>query len=96
MFCVETTSEFDRWLDGLRDAKAQLKIAQRILRLEGGNRGDWKSVGDGVSEMRIDHGPGYRLYYTMRGQVIILLLCGSDKSGQKQAVKVAKELAKQV
>jgi len=68
MFSVETTVEFDRWLDGLRDARAQLKIAQRILRLEGGNRGDWKAVGDGVSEMRIDYGPGYRMYYTMRGK----------------------------
>ena len=64
MFRVERTAEFDRWLEALRDERAQLKIAQRLLRLAGGNRGDWKSVGGGVSEMRIDYGPGYRIYYT--------------------------------
>lgn len=96
MVRVETTTEFERWLDGLRDKRAQLKIAQRVLRLEGGNFGDWKSLGDGVSEVRIDYGPGYRLYYTMRGRVVVILLCGSDKRGQKQAIRQAKELTKQV
>ena len=78
----------------MRDERAQQRIAQRLFRLQGGNRGDWKSVGGGVSEMRIDHGPGYRLYYTLRGQVVILLLCGSIKSDQEKAIRLAQELAK--
>ena len=93
MFRVETTAEFDRWLDGLRDERAQLKIAQRIFRLKGGNPGDWKSVGDGVSEMRIDYGPGYRVYYTVRERVVYLLLCGSGKRDQDKAIRLAKQLA---
>lgn len=96
MYRIEKTAEFEIWHDGLRDQRAQLKISQRIFRLEGGNPGDWKSVGDGVSEMRIDYGPGYRVYYTVREQVVYLLLCGSDKKGQVKAVKKAKEMAKQV
>ncbi len=94
MFRVEKTAEFITWLDGLRDERAQLKISQRILRLQGGNPGDWKSVGDGVSEMRIDYGPGYRVYYTVRERVVYLLLCGSAKKDQDKAIKQAKEMAK--
>ena len=96
MYRVEQTAEFARWLKGVRDEMAQQRIAQRLFRLQGGNRGDWKSVGEGVSEMRIDHGPGYRLYYTIRGQVVVLLLCGSTKSDQDKAIKQARELAKTV
>ena len=96
MYRVEQTAEFERWLKGVRDERAQQRIAQRLFRLQGGNRGDWKSVGEGVSEMRIDHGPGYRLYYTIRGQVVVLLLCGSTKSDQDKAIKQARELAKTV
>ena len=96
MYRVEQTAEFERWLKGVRDERAQQRIAQRLFRLQGGNRGDWKSVGEGVSEMRIDHGPGYRLYYTIRGQVVVLLLCGSTKSDQDKAIKQARELAKVV
>lgn len=94
MYCVEQTAEFARWLSGVGDERAQQRIAQRLFRLQGGNRGDWKPVGGGVSEMRIDHGPGYRLYYAMRGRVVILLLCGSVKSDQDKAIGLAKELAK--
>ena len=94
MYRVEQTAEFARWLKGVRDERAQQRIAQRIFRLQGGNRGDWKSVGGGVSEMRIDHGPGYRLYYAMRGRVVILLLCGSVKSDQDKAIGLAKEMAR--
>lgn len=94
MYRVERTEEFESWLDGLRDERAQFKITQRILRLEGGNPGDWKPVGDGVSEMRIDYGPGYRVYYTIRERVVYLLLCGSSKRDQDRAIKLAKELAK--
>jgi putative addiction module killer protein len=96
MLRVETTAEFDRWLDGLRDRLAQKRIVMRIRRLETGLLGDWKPVGDGVSELRVDHGPGYRLYYTMREQVVVILLCGSDKSDQERAIAHARELAKRV
>ena len=96
MYRIERTAGFDSWLDGLRDERAQEKIAGRILRVESGLLGDWKTVGSGVSEIRIDYGPGYRLYYTMRGQVLVILLCGSDKRDQDRAIKLAKELAKTV
>lgn len=76
--------------------RAVEKIAGRLVRIQSGLLGDWKPVGDGVSEIRIDYGPGYRLYYTMRGQVLVILLCGSDKSEQKRAIRLAKELAKTV
>lgn len=96
MYRVERTVEFESWLDGLRDRMAQKRIAMRIRRIETGLLGDWKTVGDGVSELRIDHGPGYRLYYTMREQVVVILLCGSDKSDQERAIRSAKELAKAI
>ena len=67
----------------------------RITRVESGLLGDWKSVGDGVSEMRVDYGPGYRLHYTMRGQVMVILLCGSEKRDQDRALKLAKALARE-
>jgi putative addiction module killer protein len=93
---VERTVEFESWLDGLRDRMAQKRIAMRIRRVESGLLGDWKTAGDGVSELRVDYEPGYRLYYTMRDQVIVILLCGSDKSDQDRAIRLAKELAKTV
>ena len=93
MWRVEQTDEFAAWLAVLADERAQLKIAQRILRLQGGNRGDWKYLGGGVSELRIDYGPGYRVYFTVRDRVIYLLLCGSDKKGQAKAIALARELA---
>ena len=96
MYRLERTVEFEDWLDGLRDRRATEKIAARLIRVESGLLGDWKPVGDGVSEMRIDYGPGYRLYYTIRGQVIVILLCGSDKRGQGRAIALAKELVKSV
>ena len=96
MFRIETTSEFDHWLDGLRDRMAQKRIVMRIRRVESGLLGDWKPIGDGVSELRVDHGPGYRLFYTMREQVIVILLCGSDKSDQERMIGVAKDMAKRV
>jgi putative addiction module killer protein len=96
MFRVETTAEFDRWLDALRDKRARAKIATRMVRIASGLLGDWKTVGDGVSEIRIDHGPGYRLYYTVREEVIVILLCGSDKRDQDRAMRLAKELARTV
>ena len=94
MYRVEQTDEFAAWLDGLRDQRAQSVIATRILRIQSGLLGDWKTVSDGVSEIRIDFGPGYRLFYTIRAQVVVILLCGSDKRGQDRAIKLAKRLTK--
>lgn len=96
MYRIEQTAEFAEWLDGLRDRQAQRMIAKRVRRVETGLLGDWKTVGDGVSELRIDYGPGYRLYYTIRGQVLVILLCGSVKRDQDRAIRLAKELTKQV
>ena len=96
MYRVERTDIFEQWLGALRDQKAQLRIAMRIRRVESGLLGDWKALGDGVSELRIDHGPGYRLYYTMRENVIVLLLCGSAKRDQDKAIRLAKAMAKEV
>jgi putative addiction module killer protein len=81
-------------MEGLRDARAKARIAQRLDRLARGNPGDAKPVGSGISELRIDYGPGYRVYYCRLGTVLIVLLCGGDKSTQKKDIKVAKQLAK--
>jgi len=78
----------------LRDARAKAAVARRIARLRDGNPGDAKSIGEGVSEMRIDYGPGYRVYFTRRGAVVVLLLCGGDKSTQAKDIAKAKELAR--
>lgn len=96
MYRIERTEEFESWLDGLRDRVAKKRIAMRITRVESGLLGDWKTVGDGVSELRVDYGLGYRLYYTMRGQVMVILLCGSEKRDQDRAIKLAKALAKEI
>jgi putative addiction module killer protein len=90
MFEVQKTDEFDGWLSGLADQKAQAKIASRIGL---GNPGDVKPVGEGVSEMRVPHGPGYRVYYKQTGKTVVLLLCGGDKSTQAKDIKRAKEIA---
>lgn len=82
MFTVRQTQEFQDWLDGLKDLKAQLRIVARLRLAEAGNLGDWKPVGDEVSEMRIAFGPGYRLYFTKRQNVLIVMLAGGDKSTQ--------------
>jgi putative addiction module killer protein len=95
-FQIERTPEFDDWLDGLRDKQAQAIIARRLRRAAMGNLGDAKSVGDGVSEIRVDIGPGYRIYFTRRGNVLIVLLCGGDKGSQVRDVSRAKRLAKEV
>ena len=94
MYIVQTTHTFDEWLENLKDQRVQGKIMQRVLRIESGLLGDWKTVGAGVSELRIDYGPGYRLYYTLRDRVLVILLCGSDKKSQNSAIATAKELAK--
>lgn len=89
------TNLFDRWLIDLRDRKARARIETRIRRLSLGNPGDVKPVGEGVSEMRIDYGPGYRVYFTRRGPVVVVLLCGGDKGGQDRDIALAKTVAAQ-
>ncbi len=88
------TPEFDAWLKSMRDPVGKARIITRIRSAEAGNFGDCESVGDGISEMRIHCGPGYRLYYTRKGKVIYVLLCGGNKSTQKQDIKQAKILLK--
>ena len=95
MFDVQQTSVFAAWLAGLRDLNAVIKIDARISRLALGNPGDVKSVGGGVSEMRVDHGPGYRLYFTRRGLTVVLLLCGGDKKTQAADIRRAQAMAKE-
>ena len=95
MYTIETTQYFSDWLLKLKDRKARSKIAIHLSRMEDGLLGDHKSIGDKLSEIRIDYGPGYRLYYTMRNNVIILLLIGGDKSSQSRDIAKAKLLLKE-
>jgi putative addiction module killer protein len=92
MYTVLQTTEFQEWLDGLRDSRAQARIAARIRLAGSGNLGDWKSVGGEVSEMRIAFGPGYRLYFTRRGSIVIIMLAGGDKSTQSRDIRRAQKL----
>jgi putative addiction module killer protein len=88
------SDEFDAWLTKLKDVVGKALIAKRIRAAEAGSFGDCESVGDGVSEMRIHFGPGYRVYFTRRGDVVYLLLMGGDKSSQKRDIKRAKDMAR--
>ena len=92
MFSVQQSATFQGWLSGLNDAEARARILARIKRTEMGNLGDVEPVGGGVSEMRIHYGPGYRVYFSRRGRVLILLLCGGDKSTQAADIKRAKRM----
>jgi len=96
MIEIRQTAIFAAWLTALRDERAKARIAERLHRFGAGNPGDIKSVGDGVTEMRIDYGPGYRVYYTRRGSVVVILLCGGDKRGQQQDIRRAKALAAEI
>jgi putative addiction module killer protein len=93
---VRQTDSFKAWFQGLRDANAKHRILARITRLELGNYGDVKSVGGGVSELRIDYGPGYRLYLTKVGNTIVLLLCGGTKKSQSRDIAKANKMAKSI
>ena len=93
MLIILTTVTYDVWFAALRDRQAQLRITARLKRVEQGNLGDAKSVGHGVREMRLDFGPGYRLYFTQRGLEIIVLLCGGDKTTQARDIKAAQAIA---
>ena len=91
-YAVVKSDTFRRWLNGLRDKQAQARIAVRIDRVEDGNFGDHKAVGGGVSELRIDVGKGYRIYYTIRNNTVVILLCGGDKSSQQQDIQRAQKM----
>jgi putative addiction module killer protein len=93
MYEVQQTSVYAVWFQTLRDRTAKGRIAARIERVQLGNFGDTKSVGDGVRELRMDFGPGFRVYFTQRGERIILLLCGGDKSSQQRDIARARQLA---
>lgn len=96
MKVIHTTEVFDAWFAGLRDKQAEKRIQARIRRAELGNFGDSAPVGEGVSEMRVHYGPGYRVYYAQRGMEIVILLAGGDKSTQSKDIAAALELARQL
>jgi putative addiction module killer protein len=96
MIEVRQTEEFSRWLHRLKDDAAVARIVVRIRRAELGNLGDCRSVGGGVMEMRVDHGPGYRVYFVRQGDTIVILLCGGDKHTQHRDIERAKELAEEL
>ena len=95
MLEIRETETFSSWLRALRDSQARARIAARVRRLAFGNPGDVPPVGEGISELRIHHGPGYRVYYVQRGEALILLPCGGDKSTQEKDIDTAKRLAKE-
>jgi len=90
---IRKTSVYKKWIAGLRDNRARYRILTRIKRLEEGNPGDVKPVGEGISELRIDYGPGYRVYYKDTGNEIVILLCGGDKTTQQEDITKAKRIA---
>jgi putative addiction module killer protein len=96
MKSILTTEVFDTWFANLKDKQASRRIQVRIDRAEDGNFDDCKPVGEGVSEMRIHHGPGYRVYFMQRGMEIVILLAGGDKSTQTKDIKTALEIARQI
>lgn len=89
------TDVFDQWLRSLRDTQARAKITVRLKRLSLGNPGDVKPVGEGISELRIPYGPGYRVYYLTSGSIVVVVLCGGDKSSQSRDIEQAKAIARQ-
>ena len=93
---IRKTELFAKWIDNLRDVQAKARVLVRIERLASGNAGDVKPVGEGISEMRIDHGPGYRVYFIKRGTELIILLAGGDKGSQSADIKVALRLARNI
>mgnify|MGYP003519651756 FL=1 len=93
MPAILKSATFDRWLSRVRDAKTAARIQVRIDRLAAGNPGDVQSVGSGISEMRLDYGPGYRVYYLQRSLMVVVLLCGGDKKTQSRDIAKAKAIA---
>ena len=95
-YIIQKTDTFERWLVRLKDTRGKVAILRRISRAKGGNFGDIKPVGGGIAEMRLDVGPGYRLYFLRRGGAVILLLCGGDKPSQARDIELAKKLAGEI
>ena len=93
---IRQTEEYSSWFEKLRDRQARARILARIRRLSLGNPGDVEPVGEGVSEMKIDYGPGYRVYYKQRGKTLVVLLAGGDKKSQKRDINKAQELARRL
>jgi len=96
MYTVLQTESFVKWLAGLRDMRAKVRIIARLRLAELGDLGDVKSLGSGISELRVDTGPGYRLYFTRRHEVLIVLLVGGDKATQKNDIKRARKMAEEL
>ena len=94
MFQVRKTEIFAQWLDGLRDVRARARVQVRVERLAAGNAGDVEPVGEGISEMRIHYGPGYRVYFKKHGRDVVILLAGGDKRTQSADIKTALRLAR--
>lgn len=94
MIEVRQTEAFADWIGGLRDDRARMRVEVRIRRLQLGNAGDVRPVGEGVSELRIDYGPGYRVYFVQRGTTLIVLLAGGDKRTQDRDIRTALDLAR--
>ena len=94
MFELRKTEVYAKWLDGLRDVRARARILARIERLADGNPGDARPVGEGISELRVDYGPGYRVYFTRQGRTILVLLAGGDKRTQSRDIATALRLAR--
>ena len=93
---IRQTVIYEKWIAGLRDRQARARVEARIRRLSLGNPGDVKPVGEGISEMRINYGPGYRIYFVQRGQHLVILLAGGDKSSQARDIKTAQSLAREL
>ncbi len=93
MLEIRKTEIYAQWIDSLRDLQARARVQIRIERLAAGNPGDVKAVGEGVSELRIDYGPGYRVYFTKRGSEVVILLAGGDKTTQSADIKTALRLS---
>jgi putative addiction module killer protein len=93
---IRQTEAYARWFDSLRDRRARARIDARLRRLSLGNPGDVRPVGEGVSELRIDYGPGYRVYFVQRGQTLVVLLAGGDKDTQDRDIRTALELAREL
>ena len=93
---IRQTIIYEKWIAGLRDRQVRARVEARIRRLSLGNPGDVKPVGEGVSEMRINYGPGYRIYFVQRGQHLVILLAGGDKSSQARDIKTAQSLAREL
>ena len=96
MYFIKQTNIFSRWLNNLKDIKGKVSILRRVDRMKYGNFGDYKYVGDGVSELRIAFGPGYRIYYTKQESQVIILLVGGDKSSQNSDIKKAKKILEEL